>query len=77
VVPPLESGVVSSESCEKVEEAAAVEDGGAGDDGNNKDKLVEDSAKDAGNSNSSSSCPVADGEHISSSAVAQVVEESQ
>jgi hypothetical protein len=74
VVPPLESGVVSSESCEKVEEAAAVEDGGAGD-----DKLVEDSAKDAGNSNSNSSsgCPVADGEHISSSAVAQVVEESQ
>jgi hypothetical protein len=76
-VPPLESGVVSSESlsssviCEKAEEAA-VEDGGAGD-----GKLVEDSAKDAGNSNSSSSCPVADGEHISSSAVAQVVEESQ
>jgi hypothetical protein len=71
-VPPLESGAVSSESCEKAEEAAAVEDGGAGD-----DKLVEDSAKDAGNSNSSSGCPVADGEHISSSAVAQVVEESQ
>jgi hypothetical protein len=78
-VPPLESGAVSSESCEKAEEAAAVEDGGAGDDGNNEDKLVEDSAKDAGNSNSNSSsgCPVADGEHISSSAVAQVVEESQ
>jgi hypothetical protein len=80
VVPPLESDTVSSESlsssmvCEKAEEAA-VDDGGAGDDGNNEDKLVEDSAKDAGNSNSSS--PVADGEHISSSAVAQVVEESQ